>query len=243
MKKLSVVGIGPGAEAYMTLSCRTVLAAADVIVGYAAYIDLVKPLFPEKDYFQTGMMKEAERCREALRLASEGRTTAMVCSGDAVVYGMAGLIYELLPSFPGVTVEVIPGVTAALSASALLGAPLTNDFAVISLSDLLTPAETIRKRLDCAAAGDFCIALYNPSSKRRADHLAEACRIIRKYRTPETVCGYVQNIGRTGECFRILTLAELETAETDMFTTVLIGNSQTRIIGGKMVTPRGYHLG
>ena len=243
MKKLSVVGIGPGAESYMTLACRAVLKSAEVIVGYSAYVDLVKPLFPEKTFFQTGMMKETERCREALGLASEGKTTAMICSGDAVVYGMAGLIYELLSSFPGVSVEVIPGVTAALSASAILGAPLTNDFAVISLSDLLTPAETIRKRLDCAAAGDFCIALYNPSSRKRADYLAEACRIIRRYRTPETVCGYVQNIGREGECFRILTLAELETAETDMFTTVLIGNSQTRVIEGKMVTPRGYRIG
>lgn len=242
MKKVFVVGIGPGGESGMTRAAFDAVSQADILVGYGAYIDLVHPLFPQKPTYQTGMTREVDRCREALRLAGEGRTVALVCSGDAGVYGMAGLTLELRAEYPGVEVEVIAGVTAALSGSAVLGAPLTHDFAVISLSDLLTPWEVIEKRLKCAAEGDFSIALYNPSSHKRADYLARACRILLACKAPETVCGYVQNIGREGERFVIVSLAQLESAAVDMFTTVFIGSSQTKLVDGRMVTPRGYHL-
>lgn len=243
MKKLYVIGIGPGRAEDMTCACRNAIEKSDIIAGYSTYIDLVSPLFPEKPVYQTGMTREVERCVEALQLAEDGKIVAMVCSGDAGVFGMSGLVYELSRDYPEVEIEVIPGVTAALSGSAVLGAPLTHDFAVISLSDLLTPWELIEKRLGLAAQGDFCIAIYNPSSKKRSDYLAKACRILMEYKSHETVCGYVKNIARSGESYRVCTLRELESAQVDMFTTVFIGNSQTRRIGEKMVTPRGYRLG
>ena len=243
MKKLFVAGIGPGAPEYMTFDCKKAIETSDVIVGYSKYVELVKPLFSEKEFFDTPMMREVERCREALRLADSGKTVAMVCSGDAGVYGMSGLILELSEEYPEVDIEVVPGVTAALSGGAILGAPLTHDFAVISLSDLLTPIELIEKRLECAAMGDFCIALYNPSSKKRADYLKNACDILLKYKSPDTMCGTVRNIGREGEEKEIMTLAELREAKVDMFTTVFIGNEKTKRVGDRLVTPRGYYLG
>lgn len=243
MKQLLVVGIGPGNEGAMTLAAHAAMNCADIIVGYTAYIELVRPLFPEKPMVTTSMRHEVDRCREALRLADEDRCVALVCSGDAGVYGMAGLTLELSPEYPDVAIEVIPGVTAALSGAAVLGAPLTHDFAVISLSDLLTPWEQIERRLFHAAEADFCIALYNPASIKRADYLQKACDILLRHQSPDTVCGIVKNIGRTGETSRILSLMELREAEVDMFTTVLIGNSQTKVISGRMVTPRGYRIG
>ena len=164
----------------------------------------------------------------------------MICSGDAGVYGMSGLILELGEAFPEVEVEVIAGVTAALSGAAVLGAPLVHDFAVISLSDLMTPWEKIKKRLKLAAQADFVIVLYNPSSKKRSDYLSRACQIILQYQSKNMVCGYVENIGREGQQALICTLEELQNRQVNMFTTVFIGNSQTRQIGQKMVTPRGY---
>jgi precorrin-3B C17-methyltransferase len=226
----------------MTYASRRALDASDVIVGYSAYVELIAPLYPDTRTLSTGMTRETERCRAALQLASEGASVAVVCSGDAGVYGMAGLIYELSDDYGGVEIEVIPGVTAALSGAAALGAPLTHDFTVISLSDLLTPWELILKRLELAAAGDFCIALYNPSSRSRRDYLQRACDAMLTHKSPETVCGIARNIGRTGAETRILTLSELRNTEVDMFTTVFIGNAETMVIGGKMVTPRGYRL-
>ena len=164
----------------------------------------------------------------------------MVCSGDAGVYGMACLIYQLAGEFPPVDIEIVPGVTAAVSGAAVLGAPLSHDFCVISLSDLLTPWETIEKRLRAAGEADFCIALYNPASRKRADYLRRACAILLESRSPETVCGWVRSIGRDGQTARLLTLAQLQEETVDMFTTVFIGSSQTRALDGKMVTPRGY---
>lgn len=243
MKTLFVAGIGPGGQKDMTFACRAAMEAADVLVGYTKYIELVKPLFPQKEFCTTPMMQEVDRCREALHLADTGKTVTLVCSGDAGVYGMAGLVLELSPAYPEVDVEIIPGVTAALSGAAILGAPLTHDFAVISLSDLLTPWELIEKRLMCAGMGDFCIVLYNPSSKKRRDYLQKACDILLQYKAAETRCGYVRNIGRTGEEAALLSLAELREAQVDMFTTVFIGNAQTQVMGRRLVTPRGYHLG
>ena len=240
MSKLYVVGLGPGASALMTAQAREAMEAADVLCGYTAYIKLVEDLYPEKEKFATPMMGEVERCKKALELASSGKNVAMVCSGDAGVYGMAGLILELAED-PDVEISVVAGVTAALSGGAVLGAPLTHDFCVISLSDLMTDWALIEKRLRCAAMGDFGVALYNPSSKKRHDYLQKACDIMMEAgKAPETVCGWVRNIGREGECCRILTLAELREEQVDMFTTVFIGNSKTREINGRMVTPRGY---
>ena len=223
----------------MTFEAIQAMKDSDLIVGYGVYIDLVRPLFPEKEYLTTPMKQEVERCRMAVEAACAGRTVAMISSGDAGVYGMAGPVLELAEG-KDVEVEVVAGVTAALSGGAVLGAPLTHDFAVISLSDLLTPWEKIEKRLDAAASADFCIAIYNPSSHKRADYLQKACDILLRHKAPETVCGTVRNIGREGECCAIMTLQELRDTMVDMFTTVFIGNSQTKNIGGRMVTPRGY---
>ncbi len=240
MKKLYVVGLGPGGESYMTGQAKAALAESDLICGYSVYTDLVSPLYPEKPILTTPMTQEIERCRMALQAAAEEKTVAMVCSGDAGVYGMACLIYQLSAEFPPVEIEVVSGVTAALSGAAVLGAPLSHDFAVISLSDLLTPWALIEKRLALAAEGDFCVALYNPASKKRADYLRRACEIFLQFKSPETVCGWVRNIGREGQSVQTTTLLELKEATLDMFCTVFIGNAATRMIAGSMVTPRGY---
>lgn len=238
--KLFVVGLGPGGGQDMTLRAKAALEQCDVIAGYTVYVDLVRGSYPDKEYLSTPMKKETERCRMAIEEVQKGKTVAMVCSGDAGVYGMAGLIYELAQSYPPFEIEVVPGITAACSGAALLGAPLIHDFAVISLSDLLTPWERIEKRLDAAGAADFCICLYNPSSMKRGDYLQKACDILLRHRAPQNAAGYVRNIGRENEEAVTLTLAQLRDTKVDMFTTVFIGNSQTKIIDGKLVTPRGY---
>lgn len=240
MKQLYVVGIGPGSPGKMTAEAAGILEGCQVIAGYRVYVELLREQYPDKEYLVTAMRQEKERCRLALEAAQAGKKTAMVCSGDAGVYGMAGLLLEMGASCPEVEIRVIPGVSAALSGSALLGAPIGHDFAVISLSDLLTPWEKIEKRLSAAAMADFVICLYNPSSQKRKDHLKRACDVILKYRPPETLCGLARNIGREGETASILSLGELKLTETDMFTTVFIGSSATKRVGGKMVTPRGY---
>ncbi|WP_455501138.1 precorrin-3B C(17)-methyltransferase [Gemmiger sp.] len=237
-----VVGLGPGDARLLTAQAREALQSADVLCGYTVYIDLVRPLYPEKEVYTTGMTREIDRCRWALETARRGRIVALVCSGDAGVYGMASPLLELAADSPDVAVEIVPGLTAALSGAAVLGAPLAHDFCVVSLSDRLTPWAVIEKRLACAAAGDFCLVLYNPSSKGRADYLAKAVRILlANGKRPETVCGLVRNIGRDGQNARLLTLAELENTAVDMFTTVFIGSETTQNLCGKMVTPRGYH--
>lgn len=238
--KLYIVGMGAGNAGGMTLDAQSAILGSDIVVGYTVYVELLRGIFPDKNYLATGMKSEVERVRTALEQAQSGKTIALVCSGDSGVYGMAGLALELSVEFPGVEIEVVPGVTAALSGGALLGAPLGHDFAVISLSDLLTPWELIEKRLRAAAAGDFAIALYNPSSKKRADYLAKACDILLEQKSPDTVCGIARNIGREGCSYQILTLWELRDTSVDMFSTVFIGSSTTRRINGRMVTPRGY---
>lgn len=238
--KLYIVGFGAGNYEGMTVEAIRAIEKSDLIVGYTVYAELIQKYFPEKIYYSTPMRQERDRVIYALEKASCGKTVALVCSGDSSVYGMAGLALELAVNYPGTDIEITPGVTAALSGGAVIGAPLGHDFAVISLSDLLTPWDKIEKRLECAAMGDFVIAIYNPSSKKRLDHLEKACKIMLRHKSPETVCGYVKNIGRDGEKSRILSLAELERIDVDMFTTVFIGNSDTVIINGKMVTPRGY---
>ncbi len=240
MSELYAVGLGPGRFEGMTGDALTALRASDVIVGYTVYIDLIREHFPEKTFLTTPMRQEVERVRLALETAQAGKTVAMVCSGDAGVYGMSGLIEELLPAYPDVTFVTIPGVSAVLSGAAILGAPLMHDFAVISLSDLLTPWEKIEKRLLAAAQADFVICLYNPASHKRRDYLKRACELVLRFASPETVCGIAKNIGRDGEQTQVLTLDELKDADVDMFSTVFIGNSETKNINGRMVTPRGY---
>lgn len=240
MNKLYVVGIGPGKHDCMTIEASRALDNSEVIVGYQTYIDLVKDEYPNKEYFSTPMKKEIDRCKEALHIASDGKTVSMICSGDAGVYGMASPILQLASEHENVDIEIVPGVSAALSGGSVLGAPLAHDFCVISLSDLLTPWEVIEKRLKGAGVGDFCVALYNPSSHKRVDYLQRACDILMEYKDVSTVCGYVKNIGRDGEEKHITTLRKLRDTNVDMFTTVFIGNSNTYEENGYMITPRGY---
>lgn len=238
--KLYVVGFGPGNAENMTEACRSRLQEADIVVGYSGYVKLLRPLYPDKMFLETGMTRETERCRKAVQLAEQGRTVCIISGGDSGVYGMAALVLELAGEDPGFDVEVIPGVTAALSGAALLGAPLGHDFAVISLSDLLTPWETIEKRLRAAASGDFAICLYNAGSKKRAGHLRAACEILLESIPGNRLCGIARNIGREGESISLMALAELHEIQADMTDTVFIGNASTRKIGGRMITPRGY---
>ena len=240
MKRLYVIGMGPGGGDQLTPQARRALEDCAVLCGYAGYLELAGPFQEGKELLSTPMTQELERCRLALERASAGQTTALICSGDAGVYGMAGPVLQLAERFPEVEVEVVPGVTAALAGAAVLGAPLMHDFAVISLSDLLTPWPVIAKRLDCAGAGDFVVCLYNPMSKKRRDRLQRACDILLKHRGRDTVCGWVKNIGRAGQEKRLLTLAGLREEQVDMFTTVFIGSQFTQNRSGRMVTPRGY---
>ena len=237
---LFVVGIGPGNFEGMTAQAARALEKSDTIIGYSVYNDLVKPYYPDKRYLTTPMTGEEARCRMALEEAKAGHMVSLICSGDPGVYGMAGLVLEMAGK-SDVEIEIVSGVTAALSGAALLGAPLVHDFAVISLSDRLTHWELIEKRLRAAAQADLCIVLYNPSSRGRKEHLHKAAQILMEDLPGSRVCGIADRIGREGEKTRVMTLGELAEAETDMFSTVFIGNSSTRKLGNRMVTPRGYN--
>ena len=242
MNQLFVVGIGPGDYESMSIRAERILKNCQVIIGYTVYVELIQKFFPEAEFLTTPMRKEKERCELAFSQAEAGKMTALICSGDAGVYGMAGLVLSMAEMHPQTEITIVPGITAASSGAAVLGAPLMHDFAVISLSDLLTPWETIEKRLLSAAAADFVICLYNPASRKRKDYLKKACEILMNHKPADTVCGIVRNIAREGEAFQILTLGELKDAEADMFSTVYIGNHETKVIRGRMVTPRGYQL-
>ncbi len=238
--KLYVVGIGPGNYENMTLRANNALEKSDVIAGYTLYCDLVRNRFPDKEYIETPMLGEEKRVDLALTEASKGKTVSLICSGDAGVYGMSGLAVSMAADHENVEVEVVPGVTAALSGAALLGAPLINDFCVISLSDRLTPFETIETRLRLAAKADMSIVLYNPESKSRKGYLKRACDILMESIEPNRVCGIVWNIGREGEKKEVMTISELGEAGADMFSTIFIGSSQTTELSGFMATKRGY---
>ena len=239
MNKLYVIGIGPGEYEQMTLKAIHAMEKSEVIIGYTVYVDLVKEHFPGKEFLTTPMKKEVDRCVMAFEEAKKGKVVSMICSGDAGVYGMSGLMYEVGVNYPEVELEIIPGVTAATGGAAVLGAPLIHDFCLISLSDLLTPWEKIEARLLAAAEADFVVCLYNPSSRKRSDYLQKACDLMMQYKSPETVCGIVSYIGRDGEHYEVMDLKTLRDTKVDMFTTVWVGNSQTKEINGKMVTPRG----
>lgn len=240
--KIYIVGMGPGREEMMTGEALQALEQADIIIGYSVYIALLSERFSEKEFFTTPMRKEQERCKRCFEEAEKGKKVALICSGDAGVYGLASLMYELGRSYPQTELVVIPGITAANSGAAVLGAPLNHDYCVISLSDLLTPWEKIEKRLRAAAQGDFAIAIYNPSSHKRSNYLQRACDILLEIIEPNRHCGYVVNIGREGTRTVTCTLQELRKAETDMFTTVFIGNAGSDIINGKLITKRGYQI-
>lgn len=240
-KIIYIIGMGPGDESFLTGQAKTAVESSDVVVGYTVYVDLMKKYYPEKCYMTTGMRKEIERCRLCFELTSTHDRISLICSGDAGVYGMASLMYELLPEDSDIELFVVPGITAANSGAAVLGAPLNHDYCVISLSDLMTPWEYIEKRLIAAYQGDFAIALYNPSSHKRADYLKKACDILMEAgASSERACGYVENIGREGTQATTCTLKELRDRKVNMFTTVFIGNSMTYIKDHHLVTPRGY---
>ena len=241
MGKLYAVGFGPGGYEHMTAKAIDVIRNADVITGYTTYVEMLKKYFPDKEYVATPMTKEMDRCRMAVDLADEGKNVAMVSSGDSGIYGMAGILLEIKAEKKSdVEIETVPGVTAASAAASVLGAPLMHDFAVISLSDLMTPFSLIMKRVDCAGQGDFIVCLYNPKSKKRVDYVEKAADILMKYRDADTPVGVVRHAGREEEEAYITSLGELKNAPVDMFSIVIIGNSNTYVKDGKMITPRGY---
>lgn len=234
-----VVGLGPGGPEEITPRALAALKKCDLIVGYRAYVELARQLFgKDKEFVVSPMKKERERCEEALKLSLEGHTVGLISSGDPGIYGMAGIMLEVARG--RTEVEVIPGITAASSAAAILGAPLTCDFAVISLSDLLTPWETIAKRLRAAAEADLVICIYNPASNGRPEHLARAAEILMETLPANRPAGWVRNAGREGQSSCVTTLGALKDQKIDMFCTVIIGSSVTRAEDGRLVTPRGY---
>ena len=247
--KLYVCGLGPGDTSLLTPQAEAALAASQAVLGYSTYVDLLPARLLEGKAVTRGRMGgEVERCEAALRAASAGQTACLVSSGDAGIYGMAGLVLELderlrcdEPAYVSPDIEIIPGVPALAAAAALLGAPLTHDFAVISLSDLLTPWELIEKRLIAAARADFVLALYNPSSRGRAPQFAEAWGLLRGLCGDERPCGLVREAFRPGQRIFAGTMADLDPADVDMLSILFIGNSQTRLSGeGRLITPRGY---
>lgn len=238
MKKLYVIGIGPGGLDYLTIKAKKAIEESDIIVGYTKYIEMVEPLLEGKEIFKTGMKGEEERCRKAIELAQE-KVVSVISTGDAGIYGMAGLILQI-DNNPNV--EIIPGVTASSAAASVLGAPLMHDNCNISLSDLMTPYELIKKRVENAAEADFVISLYNPKSKGRPHYLGECIDIIKKYREGKTPIGVVKNALRDGQEVRIFTLDDFDTEVVDMFSIVIIGNSQSYIEEERIITPRGYKV-
>ncbi|ECB9662389.1 precorrin-3B C(17)-methyltransferase [Listeria monocytogenes] len=238
-----VIGIGPGDKRLMTGEALQAIEDAEVIVGYVTYIKLIKELIKDKEVVKTGMRREIDRCQEAVDIALTGKKVAVVSSGDAGIYGMAGLVLELAEkSNPDLEVKVIPGITASIGAAAVLGAPIMHDFCHISLSDLMTPWEVIEKRLTHAAMADFVVCFYNPRSKGRANHLANAFQKMMEYKSGDTVVGIVKDVGRKEERKIITTMRDIDYELVDMTTMVIVGNKETYVKSGKMITPRGYTL-
>jgi len=239
MAKLYVVGIGPGGRENMTFKAVEVIKKCDCIVGYTPYIDYLGELVEGKQLFSTGMKGEIERCKAAIEMVREGKATAIISTGDAGLYGMAGPILELADD---IEVEIIPGVTAAFSAASELGSPIMHDYASISLSDLMTPWEVIEKRLENAAEADFVITIYNPKSKGRKNHLERAIELILNHRDGNTPVGIVKNSGRPNTQIIITTLDGLDYESVDMLCVLIIGNSNTYTKDNKIITPRGYEI-
>lgn len=241
--KIYIIGTGPGSIEYMSQRAINAVKACDIVVGYKTYINLIQSLLDDKTVVSSGMRKEVDRCGEVIHLAKQGNVVGLISSGDAGVYGMAGILLEMLAqSGDDIDVEVVPGITSALSSASLAGAPLMNDFAVISLSDLMTPWEVITHRIDKAAEGDFVISLYNPKSKERVEQIGIFQEIVMRHRKPETPVAIVRDAMREEQQVTITTLGEMLTHHIDMTTTLIVGNSQTFVYNGKMITPRGYKI-
>lgn len=238
MGKLYVVGIGPGGLDHMTLKAVKAIEESEIIVGYTKYIEFIKPMIKDKTLVSTGMRGEVERCKQALELAKD-KVVSIISTGDAGIYGMAGLILEMREDE---NVEVIPGVTASSSAASIVGAPLMHDNCNISLSDLMTPYDLIKKRVELAAEGDFIISLYNPKSHGRPLYLKECMDLVRKYRQGNTPIAVVKNALRDGQKSTVFTLDTFDDSEVDMFSIVIIGNSKSYIKDGQFITPRGYDV-
>lgn len=243
-KNLYIIGIGPGNLSDISRRAYQILKEVEVIVGYKKYIECIKELISEEQQIYTsGMRKEKERVQKAIDYANQGKSCALISSGDPGVYGMAGLALEMVEKQKiNLKTEIIPGITAANAAAAVLGAPLMHDYTVISLSDILTPWDLIKKRLEAAAAADFITTLYNPRSSRRKKQLKKAREIFLEYRSPETPVGIVRSVGRDQEEIMISTLKKMPLEKVDMLTTVIIGNSQSYIANKKIITPRGYNI-
>lgn len=245
MYKINVIGIGPGFEENMTAQAVEAIKGSQAIVGYKTYMKLIEPLTEGKELVENGMTREVERCRKAIEIAKEGKEVSVVSSGDPGVYGMAGLILEILAKehhLADFDVTVVPGMTSANAGAAILGAPLMHDYVTISLSDLMTEWSVIEKRIHCAGQGDFGVVFYNPKSKSRPEYLNMAQKILLEYKSPDTVVGIVKNAFREGQSHQIATLGVLDQLDVDMFTTVFVGNKATYEKDGYMITPRGYSL-
>ena len=240
MGKIYVVGLGPGNKENMTFRAYDVLKNSDIIIGYKTYVDLIEGMFPDKKIIKSYMKKEVARCEETLKLALEGNIISLISSGDAGVYGMAGLMLEIAGD--QVEVEIVPGITSANASASLGGAPIVHDSVNISLSNLLTEWELIKKRIDLASQGDFVITLYNPKSSGRPELINEARDIMLKHKRKDTPVLIARNVGREGENYDITTLSEMLDYEINMFSTVIIGNSNTKVVNNKMITPRGYKV-
>lgn len=240
---LYIVGLGPGSQQLMTQEAIETIKKVDTIVGYITYIHLVEDMIKGKEIVTTGMRGEIERSKKAIEIAATGKDVAIISSGDAGIYGMAGLVLEMAAKEDKhVDIKVIPGVTASIAAAAALGAPLMNDFCHISLSDLMTPWDVIKERVDAAAKADFAICLYNPRSKGRPNNLHEALDIILKYKSPDTVVGIGKDVARKREIDKITTIKDLDETDINMTTIVIVGNKNTYVADGRMITPRGYTL-
>ena len=239
--KIYVIGIGPGNKENMTFRAYNSMEKSDVIIGHKTYVSLVEKIFENKIFIKSFMKKEIERCEETLRLAREGQIVSLISSGDAGVYGMAGIMLEIA-SGSGIEVEVVPGVTAATASASLVGAPIMHDSVTISLSDLLTDWELIKKRIELAPKGDFVISLYNPKSKSRTKQIEEAREIMMKYKDSKIPVLIARNVGRIGENYEITDIENMLNCEINMFSTVIVGNSKTFVKDGKMITPRGYKV-
>ena len=240
MGKIYVVGLGPGNKENMTFRAYDILKNSDIIIGYKTYVDLIEGMFPDKKIIKSYMKKEVARCEETLKLALEGNIISLISSGDAGVYGMAGLMLEIANG--QVEVEIVPGITSANASASLGGAPIVHDSVNISLSNLLTDWELIKKRIDLASQGDFVITLYNPKSSGRPELINEARDIMLKHKRKDTPVLIARNVGREGENYDITTLDKMLDYEINMFSTVIIGNSKTKVINNKMITPRGYKV-
>lgn len=239
--KIYVVGIGPGNMEDITIRGYKTLKNVDVIAGYTTYVDLIREEFSDKEFYVSGMKKEIDRCEQVLEIAKSGKDIALISSGDAGIYGMAGIMIEVAQK-EGYEVSIIPGVTSSVAGASVVGAPLMHDNAIISLSDLLTDWDVITKRIDRASDGDFIISLYNPKSKGRTTQIVEAREIMLKYKSKDTPVALLRNVGRKNENFTLTNLDEFLNYEIDMFTVVIIGNSKTYVSKDRMITPRGYHI-